>query len=83
MLLRYRAVIQLIIAAINIEGLGWSIYVWVTAICTPLSRPKITKILLFPLLLRNKTIKHLIISFLAQNLQVAVFSGSPFTICLQ
>jgi len=82
MLSRNRAVIWLSIAAINIKGLEWLLYVWVTAICTPLSSPKITKLLLSSILLRNKAIKHLMILFSSQNLQVAVFSGKPFTICL-
>lgn len=44
-----------------------------TAVCTALSGSKIMKLLLYSLLLRNKTIKHLVILFPGQNLQVAVF----------
>lgn len=80
MLLRNRAAIWLIIAAVNLESLEWLLYIWVTAICTPLSGPKITELLLYSLLLRNKTIKCLIILFPALNLQAA---GKLFTIYLR
>lgn len=49
-----------------------------TAVCTALSGSKIMKLLLYSLLLRNKTIKHLVILFPGQNFQVA---EKHFTIC--
>lgn len=44
-----------------------------TAVCTALSRPKITQLLLYSLLLSNKTIKHVVILFPGPDLQVTVF----------
>ena len=54
-----------------------------TAVCTALSRPEITQLLLYSLLLSNKTIKHVVILFPGPDLQVAIYSVKQLTVCLQ